>query len=457
MATAAIVLAAGKGTRFKSEIPKVLHRAAGRTLLGHILEAVRGLDLAQVVVVVGHGAQDVTDEVERAGLANATTALQAEQNGTGHAVQMALPALDDDIDDVVILAGDTPLVTTATLQPLLDGAPGSAAVLTAIVDDASGYGRIVRDGDAVARIVEHRDANDDELSITEFNTGMYRLPLALLREAVAGLEADNEQGELYLTDVVAHAHEAGTVVRPVVADADEVHGVNDRVQLADVARLLRARHAEALMTDGVTILDPAATWIDVTVAVGRDAVILPGTLLEGTTTVGEGATVGPHSHLVDTSVGAGATVRNAVCNGASIGPEATVGPWTYLRPGAVLERGAKAGGFVEIKQSTVGEGSKVPHLSYIGDATIGRDANVGAGTITCNYDGFDKHETVIGDGAFIGSDTMLVAPVEIGAGAVTAAGSAIAEDVPADALAIERSDQVVKDGWAKRRRDQREG
>ncbi len=459
MATAAIVLAAGKGTRFKSEVPKVLHLAAGRSMLGHVLEAVRGVDVAQVVVVVGHQAEDVAAEVERIGLPNATTALQAEQNGTGHAVQCALPSLDDDIDDVLILAGDTPLVTTETLQPLLDAGP--AAVLTAIVDDASGYGRIVRaksEGgvDSVARIVEHRDASPEELAITEFNTGMYRLPLDLLREAVAGLDTDNDQGELYLTDVVAHAHAKGVHVAPVVVDADEVHGVNDRVQLAEAGRMLRRRHAEALMREGATILDPASTWIDVTVSVGRDAVILPGCLLEGNTSIAEGATVGPHSHLKDTTVAEGAIVRNAVCDGASIGPDANVGPWTYLRPGTVLERGSKAGGFVEIKKSTVGEGSKVPHLSYIGDATIGKDANIGAGTITCNYDGYVKSRTVVEDGAFVGSDTMLVAPVTIGKGAITAAGSAIAEDVPADALALERTEQVVKEGWAARRRERAE-
>ncbi len=454
MSTAAIVLAAGKGTRFKSEVPKVLHRAAGRSLLGHVLEAVRGLDVAQVIVVVGHQADDVAAEVEAIGLPNAVTALQAQQNGTGHAVQCALPSLDAGIDDVLILAGDTPLITTDTLRPLVAGPAGSAAVLTAIVDDASGYGRIVRDGGSVAKIVEHRDANAEELAIGEFNTGMYRLPLGLLREAVAGLDTDNDQGELYLTDVIAHAHAKGVHVEPVVVEANEVHGVNDRVQLADASGLLRRRHAESLMREGVTILDPASTWIDVTVEVGNDATILPGTLLEGATTIGEGAKVGPHSHLTDTSVAAGAVVRNAVTDGAVIGEDANVGPWTYLRPGTVLERGSKAGGFVEIKKSTVGEGSKVPHLSYIGDATIGKGVNVGAGTITCNYDGFTKGQTIIGDGAFIGSDTMLIAPVEIGPGAITAAGSAIARDVPADALAIERSPQANKDGWAANFRSQ---
>lgn len=453
MATAAIVLAAGKGTRFKSEVPKVLHRVAGRSLLGHVLEAVRGLDLDQVVVVVGHGADDVRAEVEAAGLPNATTALQAEQLGTGHAVQMGLGALADGIDDVIILAGDTPLVTTATLRPLMDGSQGSAAVLTAVLADPEGYGRIVRDGESVARIVEHRDASPAELAITEWNTGMYRLPLAALRSAVAGLTTQNDQGELYLTDVIADLHGSGTLVRAVVADAAEVVGVNDRVQLAETGTALRRGHAEHLMREGATIVDPASTWIDATVTVGIDATILPGTILEGATTIAANATVGPNSHLVDTTVGEGAVVRQTVAQGASIGPEANVGPWTYLRPGAVLERGAKAGGFVEIKKSVIGEGSKVPHLSYIGDATIGKDVNVGAGTITCNYDGFNKHQTVIGDGAFIGSDTMLIAPVEIGPGAVTGAGSALAHDVPADALGIERNKQQIVEGWAGRQRD----
>ncbi|MFT5222600.1 MAG: bifunctional UDP-N-acetylglucosamine pyrophosphorylase/glucosamine-1-phosphate N-acetyltransferase [Glaciecola sp.] len=453
MATAAIVLAAGMGTRFKSQTPKVLHRVAGRSLLGHVLDAVHGLDVAQVIVVVGHGADEVRSEVAAAGLANATTALQAQQNGTGHAVQMALPALDAGIDDVIILAGDTPLVTTATLAPLTSGAPGSAAVLTAVLDDPQGYGRIVRDGGSVARIVEHRDASPEELAITEWNTGMYRLPLAQLREAVAALGTSNDQGELYLTDVIADLHARGIEVAGLQVDAAEVVGVNDRVQLAEAGAALRRRHAEHLMREGATIVDPSACWLDVTVTVGIDSVILPGTILEGATTIGARATVGPNSHLVDTSVADGAVVRQSVAQGATIGPDANVGPWTYLRPGAVLERGAKAGGFVEIKKSVIGEGSKVPHLSYIGDATIGKDVNIGAGTITCNYDGFDKHKTIIGDGAFIGSDTMLIAPVEIGAGAVTGAGSALSHDVPADALGVERNKQKNVEGWAQRQRD----
>lgn len=455
--TAAVVLAAGKGTRFKSDLAKVLHRCAGRSLLGHILEALKPLGLGQIVVVVGHQADDVTAEAEACGLDNVTTALQAEQNGTGHAAQMALPALADTIQRVMVLPGDTPLLLAETLEALLEASDDehAASMLTIELDDPTGYGRVIRESGSVARIVEHNDASDDERAVREVNAGMYVFERSVLTQALGELGSDNAQGEVYLTDVVEGFVSRGAKVAAHVAAADEVAGVNDRRQLADSAAVLRARTLDRLMRDGVTVLDPATTYVDVDVEIGPDTTILPNCILSDATTIGSGATVGPNCQLVATEVGDGAEVTNTVAKHAIIGPDTNVGPFTYLRPGTVLERGAKAGGFVEMKKTTVGENSKVPHLSYIGDATIGKDVNVGAGTITCNFDGFDKHATVIEDGAFIGSDTMLVAPVTIGEGAITGAGSAITGDVPKDALAVERSDQRTLGGWAATRRERR--
>jgi bifunctional UDP-N-acetylglucosamine pyrophosphorylase/glucosamine-1-phosphate N-acetyltransferase len=460
---AAVILAAGKGTRFKSDLAKVLHRCAGRSLIGHVLAAVAPLELGQVVVVVGHQADDVRGEAEAAGLANLVTVVQAEQRGTGHATRVAVPALAEGIRRVLVLPGDTPLLDPATIEALLAGpadgpADGPAArLLTAEPDDPAGYGRVIRDGGAVVRIVEHGDATSEERAVREINAGMYVFERSLLAEALDGLDADNAQGELYLTDVVEAFVSRGATVGAHVAAVDEVGGVNDRRQLADAAATLRRRTLDRLMQAGVTVVDPATTYVDVDVRIGADAVVLPNCILEAATTVGARATIGPNCHLVATEVGDDAEVTNTVARHAVIGPEATVGPFTYLRPGTVLARGSKAGGFVEMKNAQVGEGSKVPHLAYVGDATIGRDVNIGAGTITVNYDGYDKHETVVEDGAFVGSDTMLIAPVRVGRGAVTGAGSAIADDVPDDALAVERSEQRTVEGWAAARRARRRG
>jgi bifunctional UDP-N-acetylglucosamine pyrophosphorylase/glucosamine-1-phosphate N-acetyltransferase len=453
---AAVVLAAGKGTRFNSDLAKVLHRCAGRSLLGHILGALEPLGLGQVVVVVGHQAEDVTAEAAASGIGNLTTALQAEQHGTGHAAQMAVPALDDSIRRVMVLPGDTPLLLSGTLEELLTAADGdhAGAMLTIELDDPTGYGRVIREDGSVARIVEHRDASEGERAVREVNAGMYVFERDTLTEALGGLDADNAQGEIYLTDVVEGFVSRGARIAAHVADADEVAGVNDRRQLADASAVLRRRVLDRLMQEGVTVIDPSTTYVDVDVEVGPDTVVLPNCILEAATTIGERATVGPNCHLVATEVGDDAEVTNTVAKHAVVGPEATVGPFTYLRPGTVLERGSKAGGFVEMKNSTVGEGSKVPHLSYVGDATIGADVNFSAGAITVNYDGTEKHRTTIEDGAFIGCDTMLVAPVTVGHGAFIAAGSTITDDVPADALAIARQRQTNKDGWAAGRRSE---
>lgn len=450
---AAVVLAAGQGTRMRSERAKVLHQVAGRSLLGHALQALRPLGLGQVVVVVGHQGEAVAKEAAAADLDGLTTVNQEDQLGTGHAVEQALPALAPGIRRVLVLPGDAPLLSAATLETLLDAGGGPLTLLTATPEDPGDYGRILRDGGAVVAIVEEADADPDQRRLQEVNAGVYAFDRAVLERVVGTLEADNAQGERYLTDAVGSLVADGGRVGTVAAPPEEALGVNDRVQMAAAGRLLRQRVLEALMRDGVTVVDPAATWIDVGVTVGRDAVVLPGCVLQGRTDIGAGTSIGPGSHLIDATVGEGARVVQSVVRGAVVGPGATVGPFTYLRRGTRLAEGARAGAFVEIKNATVGPASKVPHLSYVGDATIGRDVNIGAGTITCNYDGFAKHETVIEDGAFIGSDTMLVAPVRVGAGAVTGASSAITRDVPADALAVERTEQATVEGWARARRE----
>lgn len=450
--TAAVILAAGKGTRFKSDLAKVLHRVGGRSLLHHMLASIQPAGFDQVIVVIGHQEDDVRAELDAIGM-DVDVVVQSEQLGTGHAAEVALPALHDGIERVAVLAGDTPLLLPPTLGAFLDE-DADVVMLVTEVDDPTGYGRVVRKGDNVARIVEHKDATADELLIREINTSMYVFPVEGLADVLASIGADNAQGERYLTDAIAAFLDRGATVSTIRAPHDEVAGINDRAQLAEAGAILRQRILQQHMVDGVTIVDPATTWIQADVKIAADAVILPNSHLEGSTTVGAGATVGPNCRLVDTSVGEGANVVWTVADRAEIGSRANVGPFTYLRPGTRLAAGTKAGGFVEMKNAEVGEGSKVPHLSYIGDAVIGKDVNVGAGTITCNYDGFDKHQTVIGDGAFIGSDTMLVAPVEIGSGAVTGAGSAITEDVPDDALAVERAEQQNLEGWAARQREQ---
>jgi bifunctional UDP-N-acetylglucosamine pyrophosphorylase / glucosamine-1-phosphate N-acetyltransferase len=451
---AAIVLAAGKGTRFRSEQAKVLHRAAGRSLVGHVLEALRPLDLAQVIVVVGHQADDVRAEAEALGIEQLTTVVQAEQRGTGHAVQQAMPAVADGIDRVMVLPGDTPLITTAWLERLLEDAAGVAgAMLTARLTDPSGYGRVLRDReDHVEGIVEHDDANPAQLMIREINAGMYAVDRGRLVGALGQLDDDNEQGELYLTDVVRIITADDQPFAGTEAPAEVVAGVNDRTQLAEAAAILRRDHLLHLMADvGVSVMDPSTTYVDVDVEVGRDTVLYPGTILERGTRIGERASIGPNTHLTNVEIGDDAVVHSTRGIDAVVGQAATVGPFAHLRAGTRLGVATKVGAYVETKNSTLGDNSKIPHLSYVGDATVGTGVNIACGVITVNYDGTTKSETTIEDDAFIGCDTMLVAPVTIGANAYTAAGSTITDDVPAGALGIARSPQTTKDGWVARR------
>ena len=450
-----VILAAGEGTRMKSTTPKVLHEIAGRSLVGHVLHAVSALNPANVRVVVGAGREKV--EAHIAEIApKATTIFQEVRGGTGHATQLALEGLTPK-GTILILAGDTPMLTGASLQELLDvhhDGGFTASVLTAEHPDPTGYGRIIRGDDgSLLRIVEQRDADEIEQAIEEINSGVYAFDAVKLAGAIGKLRKDNSQGELYLTDVIEILrNEGGKIAAVLIDDFIETLGVNDRVQLAESAALLRDRINEDLMKSGVTIVDPTTTWIDATSVISQDVVLMPGTAISGSSTVGTGAVIGPRTTLINCTVANGAKVLESYCTGAVIGEGASVGPFSFLRPGTNLAQDSKAGAFVEIKNSTVGVGSKVPHLSYVGDASIGEGSNIGAATIFVNYDGVEKHQTVVGNHVRIGSDSMLVAPVTIGDGAYTAAGSVITEDVPAGAIGVGRAKQRNVIGWVLRKR-----
>ena len=451
-----VVLAAGEGKRMKSSLPKVLHPLLGRTLLGHVLAAAGPLGADRTVVVVGHGADQVRAHLTDVAPA-ATPVLQERQLGTGHAVRIALDAVPDATGTVVVINGDVPLLRPETVQALVEAhedAAAAATVLAAEVPDPTGLGRIVRDVQGhLEQIVEERDASPQQRALREINAGIYAFDAARLREALGKLSTDNDQGEEYLTDVFALLRDAGEPVAVhCAADYVETLGCNDRVELTALRRLLRDRVNEGWMRTGVSILDPHTTWIDVTVTVERDAVIDQNTQLQGATVVGAGALVGPDTTLVATVVGAGASVVRSHALGAEVGPEASVGPYAYLRPESRLGRKAKVGTFVETKKTSIGEGSKVPHLSYVGDATIGDHSNIGAATVFVNYDGVRKHHTTIGSHARTGADNMFVAPVRVGDGAYTAAGSVITGDVPPGAMAVARGQQRNVEGWVLRKR-----
>ncbi|MEV0317244.1 bifunctional UDP-N-acetylglucosamine diphosphorylase/glucosamine-1-phosphate N-acetyltransferase GlmU [Streptomyces sp. NPDC050658] len=455
---AVVVLAAGEGTRMKSATPKVLHEICGRSLIGHVLQAAYALSPERLVTVVGFAREKVVEHL--GGIApDVRTAYQSEQKGTGHAVRIALEELGGSVDGtVIVVCGDTPLLTGATLQALAatHSADGNAVtVLTAEVPDATGYGRIVRDGEsgAVTAIVEHKDATDAQRAIREINSGVFAFDGALLADALGKVRTDNSQGEEYLTDVLGILREAGhRVGASVTADHEEIAGINNRVQLAAARRTLNDRLLTEAMLAGVTVVDPASTWIDATVTYEQDALVHPGTQLQGATHLGEGAEVGPNTRLTDVRVGAGARVDNTVAVSAEVGERASVGPYAYLRPGTRLGVKAKAGTYVEMKNATIGDGSKVPHLSYVGDATIGECSNIGAASVFVNYDGEAKHHTTVGSHCRTGSDNMFVAPVTIGDGAYTAAGSVITKDVPAGSLAVARGQQRNIQGWVARKR-----
>ena len=455
MITQAIVLAAGEGTRMKSQLPKVLHSIAGRSLLGHVLHALDAIDPENVKVVVGAGREMVEAHLEQIA-PDAIAVFQAERNGTGHAVQIALEGVKGS-GQVLILAGDTPMLSGETLKEFVAAhlAGGfSASVMTAEHPDPTGYGRIIRSNEnLILKIVEEKDASDDEKLIFEVNAGVYLFDLESLTRTITKLKSNNAQGELYLTDVVELIRAGGGQVAPIVCeDFTETLGVNDRIQLAEAAAILRDRINQRHMQNGVSILDPTTTWIDDSVTIASDVTVLPGSWILGSTAIATGAVIGPRTTLQDCAVNSGAVVKESNCTASEIGANAVVGPFTYLRAGTVLANESKAGAFVEIKNSQIGIGSKVPHLSYIGDANVGEGTNIGAATIVVNYDGVTKHRTEIGDHVRIGSDTMLIAPVSVGDGAYTAAGSVITEDVPSGAIGVARSKQRNVLGWVLRKR-----
>ena len=450
-----IVLAAGEGTRMKSATPKVLHSVAGRSLLGHVLHAVHHLSPNEVRIVVGSGREAVEAHIAQIA-PKATTVFQEHRGGTGHAAQLAL-AGNAPKGTVLVLAGDTPLLSGDSLAQFVAAhAAGkfAASVLTAEHPEPTGYGRIIRDdSDELLRIVEEKDATDDEKFIFEINSGVYAFDGEKLAASIGQLTNANAQGELYLTDVIGILKSAGESIAAImIDDFTETLGVNDRVQLAESAAMLRDRINDQWMRAGVTIIDPTTTWIDSTVELSNDVTLHPGTALLGSTKVATGAVIGPRSTLTDCIVKEGAAVLESIATETIIGEGATVGPFTYLRAGTQLGDSTKAGAFVEMKNAVVGTGSKVPHLSYVGDATIGEGSNIGAATIFVNYDGVEKHQTTVGDHVRIGSDTMLVAPVTIGDGAYTAAGSVITEDVPAGAIGVGRAKQRNVLDWVLRKR-----
>ena len=452
---AVVIMAAGAGTRMKSARPKVLHELAGRSMIAHAIHAAETVGPARLVVVVGHGREAV--EAHLADVApGALIAIQHELLGTGDAVRSGLAALPELSGTVLVTSGDVPLLGGETLAGLVaahDAHGDAVTVLTARVPDPSGYGRVVRDGDDVVRIVEHADASDDERRIDEINAGVYAFDAGYLRDGIARLGSDNAQGELYLPDIVAWIRgQGGRVGARLLEDFAQIEGVNDRVQLAQRAAELNRRILRRWMLAGVSVVDPKTTWVHADVDLAADVTLLPGTSLEGATSVEAGATIGPDTTLIDVEVGAGATVTRTHATLAEIGPGAVVGPFAYLRPGTRLAARVKVGAFVETKNAEVGEGSKVPHLTYCGDAVIGAGVNIGAGTIFANYDGVRKHQTRVGDRAFVGSDSVLVAPVAIGDDTFVAAGSVITGDVGDGELAVARGRQRNIAGWVARQR-----
>ena len=466
--SAVIVLAAGAGTRMKSKTPKILHRIGGRSMIGHALAAAAGLAPQQLVAVVRHQRDLVAghitglaEEVPGLDAAGLLIADQDEVPGTGRAVQCGLEALQGAgravEGTVVVTYGDVPLLTTGLLDELVathQSEGNAVTVLSALLEDPTGYGRILREVDgSVAGIVEHKDATEDQRAITEVNSGIYAFDGAMLVDALSRVTTDNAQGEMYLTDVLSLARQAGGRVAAVTTeDRWQVEGANDRVQLAALGAEMNRRTVEAHMRAGTTVQDPDTTWIDATVTLDQDTTVLPNTHLQGRTHVAEDAVVGPDTTLVDTTVGPGATVTRTQATGAVIGEGASVGPFTYLRPGTVLGDQGKIGAFYETKNAVIGRGSKLSHLGYAGDAEIGEYTNIGCGNITANYDGVSKHRTVIGDHVRTSSNTVFIAPVTVGDGAYTGAGAVVRKDVPAGALALTVAPQRNAEGWTEERR-----
>ena len=446
----AVIMAAGKGTRMKSKLPKVMHSLAGKTLIEHVLDTVTQVGIERPLVIVGHGRAEIEAHISQ----RAELVAQTEQLGTGHAVMQALPYLEG-AQTVLVLSGDQPLLKVETLQALInlhEGEGVSATVLTAKMAQPFGYGRVIKNGVLVAKIAEEKDATSEQRQIKEINTGTYCFKTSALKEALAQITTQNAQGEYYLTEVFDVLLKLGEkVLAYCTPDSNEALGINSRAQLAEAEAIMRDRIADHWMSEGVTIVDPSSTFIDMEVELAQDITILPFTRLMGKTKIAEDAVIGPQTSLENCVVGCGSEVTYTVAKEAVIGERCHIGPFAYLRPGTKLDAEVKVGDFVEIKNSWIEKGSKVPHLSYIGDTHVGKFVNIGAGSITCNYDGINKHPTKIGDHAFIGSNSNLVAPVEVGEYAITGAGSTITKNVPANALAVERSPQIIKEHWHQRK------
>lgn len=447
----AVILAAGKGTRMKSKLYKVLHPVLGKPMVEHVVDQLDKIGVSRQIVIVGHGAEAVQETLG----SRVEYAVQEQQLGTGHAVQMAEAELAGKSGATLVVCGDTPLLTAETLEALLahhEAQQAKVTVLTAIADDATGYGRVIRGEDGnVTKVVEHKDASAAEQAILEINTGTYVFDNELLFDALKQVGNDNVQGEYYLPDVIAIAKEAGEVVAAHTAPTfGETIGVNDRVALAQAETLMRKRTNERLMREGVTFMDPASTYISPDAVIGSDTVIYPGTVILGKTVIGSECVIGPNSDIRNSVIEDGATVRQSVLSDSRVGSHAQVGPFAHLRQQAVLGANTRVGNFVEIKKSTFGDGAKASHLSYIGDASIGERVNLGCGSITVNYDGKNKFETVVEADAFVGCNVNLIAPVTVGKGAIVAAGSTITNDVPEEALAIARERQTNKEGYTKR-------
>ena len=451
---AAVILAAGQGTRMKSTLPKVLHHVCGVPMLGHVVKAAQALGATQVVPVIGHGADKVRQALAGEEL---QFALQTEQLGTGHALLCAEDAIVGFDGDLLLLCGDVPLLRDETLQALVDHHrehTAAVTILTACMDDPTGYGRIIRGEDGVERIVEQKDASEAERAVNEINTGIYLFRAPDVFNFLKNLDNQNAQGEYYLTDVVAAARQAGQRVEALsVKEPEEAMGINDRVQLAQADKIMRARINEAHQRAGVTLVDPETTYIGPDVTIGADTLIHPGVHLRGDTVVGKQCIIEPGVVVTDCEVGDHVHLKpGSVLSESKVGDQCTIGPMAHLRPGTVLTGNNKIGNFVETKKAVLGEKSQASHLTYIGDASLGKNVNVGCGTITCNYDGVNKHKTTIEDDVFVGSDTQFVAPVTIGRGSLIGAGSTITKDVPADALAITRAEQKNIPGWAEKNR-----
>lgn len=448
MNIASLILAAGKGTRMKSKLPKVLHKVGGKAMVERVLETVQSIGTNRDVVIVGFGGDAVQNYLGD----RAEFVRQEEQNGTGHAVKMAQPVLGDYDGTILLLCGDTPLVTKESLEALLEehkNSGAAATILTAHMPDPTGYGRIIRnEAGSVVRIVEQKDGKPEELAVQEVNTGMYAFDSKKLWPCLDQLSDDNAQGELYITDVVGILVNGGDKVSAYMTkDFEESLGVNSRLQLAEAESILKHRKNIELMTAGVTIIDPANTYVAPEVTVGADTILHPGTILEGNTVIGERCEIGPHTRLTNVKVGNDTIIHFTYGHDCEVKDGVDVGPYVHLRPNTVLGNKVHVGNFVEVKNSNVGEGTKFPHLSYIGDSDVGSGVNIGCGTITVNYDGKVKHRTTIGDGAFVGCNSNLVAPVTVGNYSYVGAGSTITKNVPDKALAVGRSKQIVKENW----------